>query len=229
MLSYNPARFQMTDRKRIAALIDAYPLATMISVVDGLRVNGSSTSQSAQAAHAAPMVSHAPLVYVRNENEAAAGGQLIGHFARANPHWKHLQNGKVTAIFHGPSAYITPQWYVKNDVPTWNFATVHVEGRARLIESEEGLIDCLKLLTAKAEEGAKNPWEFWIPEDLEGAKRLLGAIVGFSIEIESIEAKFKFVQSKSPEDRAKVRQGLREERGDTVSRALADLMENLET
>ena len=109
-------------------------------MVDGFRVNGAGANETSQAAHTAPLISHAPLVFIRSENEEATGGQLIGHFARANPHWKHLQNGKVTAIFHGPSAYITPQWYVKNDVPTWNFATVHVEGRARLIESEEIMI-----------------------------------------------------------------------------------------
>jgi transcriptional regulator len=51
---------------------------------------------------------------------------------RANGQWKAIRaEREVLCIFHGPHAYISPQWYVQqHTVPTWNYAAVHVYGNA---------------------------------------------------------------------------------------------------
>ena len=60
--------------------------------------------------------------------------------ARANPQWQVFANHpEVLAIFHGPHTYITPTWYASPDVPTWNYAVVHVKGRVQLKESASEL------------------------------------------------------------------------------------------
>lgn len=94
-----------------------------------------------------PSISHLPLTPKKNGNEL----ELIGHMAKANPQWKYLENNLVTCIFHGAHTYITPVWYTKDDVPTWNYSTVHAKGNATLIETEPELILCLKELTDHAE------------------------------------------------------------------------------
>jgi transcriptional regulator len=192
-------KFKHENQAEIFEIIGKYPLATVIS----------STQKG-------PFISHLPLVMDPHEK----GVSLVGHLARANPHWKLLNGSEVTVIFHGPSAYITPKWYVENDVPTWNYAVVHVKGRVELIEEKEGIIDCLKKLTAHAETSSKDPWEFWIPEDLSNLSQM---IVGFRIVIDKMNAKFKLSQNRSDEDRKGAIAGL-EKRGDEVSREVSRLM-----
>jgi transcriptional regulator len=193
---YLPAQFKNENEAEIIEIMGKYPLATVIS--DG------------------PFISHLPLVIDTSKKELV----LLGHLARANSHWKLLSGSKVSVVFNGPNAYVTPKWYAQNDVPTWNYAVVHIQGRAELIEDQEGIVDCLKKLTAHAEAGVVDPWEFWIPEDLS---HLSAAIVGFRIVAEDIQAKFKMSQNRSEEDRKRVTEGLRS-RSDQASHELAWLM-----
>jgi transcriptional regulator len=197
---YLPKRFENTDLERSLALMRAAPLATVISV------------QSTGA----PFVSHLPLV-VEREGDALI---CIGHLARANAHWKLLNGGEATAIFHGPNAYITPNWYAENDVPTWNYAVVHARGPVELIEDRPGIVECLEKLTAFVEAGP-DAWKFWIPDDLVDV--LEKSIVGFRMRVESLESKLKLSQNRSGTDRARVIAEL-DARSDPGSRAIAALM-----
>jgi transcriptional regulator len=196
---YLPERFKAKDDQAAFAVAKENPLATLISVVDGR-----------------PFVSHIPLILEGEGSQL----KLVGHLAKANPHWKWIEQ-PLTAIFHGPNAYVTPRWYAKDDVPSWNYAVVHMTGVGRLLSGEDEIISCLKKLTAVTESKAAIPWEFWIPDDL--ASRLPAAIIGFEIEVQSMQAKFKLSQKASREDRAGIVQGLRAE-GDERSEKIADLM-----
>ena len=198
---YLPRNFENTDREQSLALMRAHPLATVISVDQ----NGS------------PFVSHLPLV-VQPDGD---GLVCIGHLSRANLHWKLLDGRRATAIFHGPDAYITPSWYVKNSVPTWNYAVVHVLGMVTLIEDRAGIVRCLEALTATVEKGP-DAWQFWIPENLRNT--LESAIVGFQLSVETIQSKFKLSQNRSEADRAGVFRGLAG-RDDAASQSLRTLMQ----
>ncbi|MFL5812566.1 MAG: FMN-binding negative transcriptional regulator [Bdellovibrionia bacterium] len=199
---YLPKRFENSDWVQSLALMQKYPLATVIS-------------QTEQG----PFVSHLPLVVEVTEDVIT----LFGHLARANPHSKYLGKQPVYVIFNGPQAYITPKWYAENDVPTWNYAVVHVKGSCTLIEDPAGIQKCLKVLSDFAEKDNADPWEFWIPEDLAAPGVLEKAIVGFSIQVESIQSKFKLSQNRSEADRAGVIRGL-ESRKDDASQAISALM-----
>lgn len=194
---YNPARFQEQDPKLWRDLVNHYPLATVISIVEGL-----------------PQVSHLPLVLGEEDGQTV----LYGHLAAANPHAKNLDRASVYVIFHGPQAYVTPKWYVENDVPTWGYAVVHMQGRAALLSDRENLTESLRKLSQHMEVGPE-AWAFWIPPDLE--KNLSQAIVGLRIVVESVNAKFKLNQGRTAEDFQGVIKGL-SERED--GRALAELM-----
>ena len=110
---YIPKSFQVTDPEVLAAFIRAHSFATLVSAVDGT-----------------PFATHLPLLLDQ--------GTLLGHVARANPHWQAFDGQReALAIFHGPHAYISPTWYATGPaVPTWNYAAVHVYGAPRLIEGE---------------------------------------------------------------------------------------------
>ncbi len=201
---YNPQRFKSGDTNEAFDLMDQNPFATVITVVDGK-----------------PFVSHLPLTPKKVEDKI----ELIGHLARANPHWKSFANSQATVIFHGPHTYITPKWYAENDVPTWNYSTAHVTGKIELIESHDGIVGCLKELTSHVERHWPSGWEFFIPDDLTG-DILPKSIVGFRIKVDEINFKKKLSQNRTSADRAGVLKGL-ETRGDDNSRSVLSEMKKL--
>ncbi len=83
-----------------------------------------------------PFATHLPLLVHET------GEQIVveGHMAKANPHWKSMkEEGKSLVIFHGPHAYVSPSLYeIRESVPTWNYAAVHVYGEATLFTDEDG-------------------------------------------------------------------------------------------
>ncbi|MEE9310265.1 MAG: FMN-binding negative transcriptional regulator [Cocleimonas sp.] len=59
---------------------------------------------------------------------------LAAHFAKANPQWKHLEsNAEVLVSFQGPHCYISPSWYEKAGVPTWDYVTVQAYGSVNVL------------------------------------------------------------------------------------------------
>jgi transcriptional regulator len=128
---------------------------------------------------------------------------LLGHLARGNPHWQALEAARETiAIFEGPHAYVSPRWYENHPaVPTWNYAVVHAHGRARLMGEAE-LHALVHALSTRYEAGAEKPWRMEDhPADYVG--KMLTAIVGFELEVEKLEGKFKLSQNR-PADHAGV-------------------------
>src|SRR6185437_4254051 len=71
------------------------------------------------------------------------GNMLRGHVARANPVWKKV-NPEALAIFLGPHAYVSPNWYPSKAetgkaVPTWNYITVQIHGVLTLRDDRDWL------------------------------------------------------------------------------------------
>src|SRR5690349_23651026 len=103
-----------------------------------------------------PFATHAPLA-VRD-----AGEQLVirGHVAKANPHWRHLeQQPHCLTIFHGPHAYVSPANYTtRENVPTWNYGAVHAYGRARTFSAPEEVLQVLHELIPMFEVAYADQW-----------------------------------------------------------------------
>ncbi|MGE0528623.1 MAG: FMN-binding negative transcriptional regulator [Bdellovibrionales bacterium] len=190
-------------------LIHEFPFATCISITDA----------------GAPFVSHIPLIMETSQDGSQS---LIGHMSRRNPQWTHFERRpSALAIFHGPQAYVSPRWYVSGrDVPTWNYAVVHVSGRVRLIVDFDGLTEVLKKLTARFENKRPDPWEFELPDDLKAPEALTRSIVGFEIRMEKVTGKFKVSQNRSLDDQEGVSRGLQEEFGE-VGLRLEHLMHTI--
>ncbi|MBS1968822.1 MAG: FMN-binding negative transcriptional regulator [Bdellovibrionales bacterium] len=198
---YVPTRFSNKDAGQSLDLIRQYPFATVFTVQGGM-----------------PFVSHLPLVLETHGDEMF----LLGHLARANPHAKTIGQSDAYVIFHGPHQYITPVWYKENDVPTWNYAVVHITGSCELIEDTKNITECIEKLTNHMESGRSPRWDFWVPEDLQD-EALSKHIAGFKIRVKSLQGKFKLSQNRSPEDRDGVMQGLQDQ-GDEMSLAILEMM-----
>ena len=178
---YIPKAFEVTDRATLHDFIEANSFATLVTSIDD-----------------APFATRLPMLL---ERETGAYGTLIGHVARANPHWRSF-DGKALAVamFDGPHAYISPNWYVTAPaVPTWNYATVHAYGAPRVIEDPHRVEAIVDRLVAIHEASMPRPWSTRIlPPEFKS--NLLRAIVGFEMPINRIEGKFKFGQNRPIED-----------------------------
>jgi transcriptional regulator len=196
---YIPKSFEVTDEATLHDFIAAHNFATLVSTGDDDL-----------------FATHLPLIMRRTNSRCV----LLGHVARANPHWRFLQsNARVLAVFTGPHSYISPTWYATAPaVPTWNYAAVHVYGAARVFDDAESLARLLDELIATYKGSLPNPWSGELPSEFKS--KLLRAIVGIEIESKRIEGKFKFGQNRPVEDQRAMLANL-ESRDDHLSNELA--------
>jgi transcriptional regulator len=200
---YIPAAFAEPDLTKLHDFIEQHSFGLLVSQVNGL-----------------PFASHLPLLLDRT---AGPHGTLVGHMARANPQWREAGGQTALAIFSGPHAYISPTWYeAEQVVPTWNYTAVHASGRVEVIEDGGAVLDIVRETVRVYEQGMPRPWTF----DSSGtfAGRMLAQIVGFRIEVERIEGKWKLNQNHPAERRKKVVRAL-QERGDENAQAVAGMMQ----
>jgi transcriptional regulator len=155
------------------------------------------------------------------------GDTVVAHLARANPHWVELDDVPVLLVCTGTQAYVSPSWYAAKAehgrvVPTWNYTSVHLRGRARVHEDPEWLRTAVTDLTERHESPRTEPWAVTdAPASyVEGQLR---GIVGVEIAVERIEGKAKLSQNRSEADREGVVAGLRGT-GGAEDAAIADLM-----
>jgi transcriptional regulator len=169
--------------------------------------------------------SHLPLLL---DTGQGPNGTLHGHFAKANPQWKDLQNGaQALVIFAGANAYVSPGFYPGKAehgkvVPTWNYVAVHAYGTAEVFTEADRLLSLVSALTDRHEASRAQPWKVAdAPADyIEG---MLKAIVGFALPIQRLEGKRKLSQNRNTADIAGVREGLAAS-PDAHDQALAHLM-----
>jgi len=145
-----------------------------------------------------PFATNLPFLLDRSKRDK---GVLIGHIARANEHASALQsrNSPALAIFQGPYSYVTASWYPNRDMPpTYYYTAVHCYGRIKLQPIEE-LERWLEILTNRMESQFSNGWRITEIDHSEITRRL-PSILGFELEIEQIEGKFKLGQDEPKKD-----------------------------
>src|SRR5690606_10874313 len=93
--------------------------------------------------------------------------------------------------------YISSSWYETNQsVPTWNYVAVHVYGTIEIVEKEEELRNDLHALTNKYESTNMHPLN---DSNSEYVEKLMKGIIGFHIQINRMEGKWKLSQNHSQE------------------------------
>ena len=141
-------------------------------------------------------VVHAPILVTER-------GSLLFHVAKRNRIAEHLANRRVLISIAGREAYHSANWYVSdNQVPTWHYEAVEIEGEARPL-SEDELVDQLDRLSDRFE-GIVSPDRPWTRAKMEPGKfeAMTKAIVGFEVVPFDVRGTRKFNQHKSAEDLA---------------------------
>jgi transcriptional regulator len=200
---YVPRHFAVEDLPTLHAFIDGHPFGLLVSQHDG-----------------EPFATHLPFLLDRG---TGPHGTLLGHLARQNPQWRELGGRRALCIFNGPHAFVSPTWYqAEKVVPTWNYVAVHAYGRAEVVEEPDALLALVARLTDRFERDMPVPWSVDPGEPF--LRKVASQIVGFRIEIDRIEGKWKLNQNHPAERRRRVIAALREQ-GYEDARQIADLME----
>lgn len=166
-MTYLSKHFINTDWQSIKNFIEIFPLTTLIT-----------------SHHDKVYSAHIPLILKGNE--------LIGHIDKRNPQFEHLNYKSVELIFHGGEAYVSPSCFKTEELPTYNFAKVHISGLAEFI-TETAMIESLIEMTNQFDK------DFQLEISHPKIPILKNYIQGFKIEIEDFHGRFKMSQDKSDE------------------------------
>lgn len=206
MHNYPP--FEMKDDSDKAAFVAARRFANLV-------VSGPTGPQAA----------HVPML-LRRDSEGRT--ILEGHVARSNPLAGLAQGGvRALAIFNGVDSYVTPSLYPSKQVhgkvaPTWNYIAVQVTGELHAFTDARELREQLEALTDTMEHGLPAPWAVGDAPDAFTAK-LLNAITGVRMAVESMEGIRKLSQNQRLHDRDGVHAGLSQSE-DPIARLVAHEM-----
>ncbi len=164
-----------------------------------------------------PRVAHVPFVFLDEDR--------IGfHLARGNGLTKHLDKTEALFVVNGPNGYISPDHYGLDDqVPTWNYLALEMQGRVQRMSSEE-LTAQVDALSVEQERRLAPKPEWTRAKMTDGLfDKMLGAIVGFEMTVTAWRSTAKLGQNKPAEARSSVADAL-EARG---NKAMALLMREL--
>lgn len=174
-----PSNFKQHDERQLKSIIREYPFTTLIT-------------QSEYGVEA----THFPVILQRIEGKDV----IQAHIAKANKIWETVKEGsEILLIFNGPNCYISPNYYpTKKEsgkaVPTWNYVVVHVKGKISFIHDQKWIYNMIDCLTSIHESNQEIPWSISDAPDTY-IKKMLPAIVGIEISIDSIDGQWKLSQN----------------------------------
>ena len=162
-------------------------------------------------------VVHAPLL-VRES------GQIQFHVSRRNRAAGRISDRRVVISVVGRHAYQSANWYVsENQVPTWHYEAVEIEGVARELSNDE-LVAQLDGLS-EIYEPRVQPDQPWTRGKMDPVKfeAMTRAIVGFEVEPAEVRGTRKFNQHKPGPDLDATIEGQRAAGRDDIVAAIRDL------
>lgn len=204
---HTPIKFQQNEDSQLKSIIREYPFATLITY-----------SESGIEA------THLPVTLIDMGEKSI----IQAHIARANKLWKSVKEGsEILLIFNGPNCYVSPNYYpTKKEsgkaVPTWNYVVVHVKGVISFIHDEKWIYNMIDSLTKEHEAKQDVPWSMSDAPDTY-INKMLPAIVGIEIVIDSFEGQWKLSQNQPEVNQVGVIQGLLE-KGQACDRKVSELV-----
>ena len=195
---YVPGAFAV-DPAEAKRFMETVEFAQLVTVRDGV-----------------PVATHLPVEFLVDSDNCS---WIYSHMARGNPQWRDFDpEREALLIAQGRHGYISPAWYEKRDVPTWNYRAAHVYGVPEQLDDGD-FRAMLERLVARHESGRPDPvaLDDYPAGMIEAQMR---AAVGFRLRVTRIEAAFKLSQNKPGPDYRGVLEGLRREGREDLARIM---------
>jgi transcriptional regulator len=176
---YVPNEFNPSDPTEIHDFLKGNPF--------GILINNSDNQE--------PLATHLPFLVKPQQDEIV----LEGHIARNNKHSELIRDGRsALVIFQGPHAYISSSVYTHQNVPTWNYQSVHVYGTLSKM-TDADLSNHLQEMVHHHEAEREQSLDYsGLPSSMIEAYQK--EILGFRITSYRIEAAFKLSQNRNETD-----------------------------
>ena len=145
-----------------------------------------------------PIATHLPFLDQKKEDKII----LQSHFALANSQWKEIEKDEVLVIFSEPHAYISASNYdTKENVPTWNYISVHAYGKGKVMNDLTRTFDILEATINYFDKSYQAQWES-LP--LAYKTKMAKGIVAFEVVVTDLQAKKKLSQNRSEAEKEKI-------------------------
>lgn len=197
---YIPKINLTTDRDEIVDFMKQFSFATIITSKDNI-----------------PIATHLPFIVTIKEDKVV----LTAHFAKANEHWRDIEDSKVLVIFSEPHAYISTSNYDKElNVPTWNYISIHAYGQGNLISETDKILQVLEKTIDNYEISYRQQWDNF-PEEYKS--KMLNGMIAFEIIVTDLQAKKKLSQNRTETEKQKIINTLSKS-NDSNERLIAEYM-----
>lgn len=194
--------FEFDDKSEQIAFMKQYSFATIITNKGDL-----------------PIATQLPFIIEERANNLI----LSGHFAKANEQINYIEQMTSLIIFSEPHAYISPTLYEKiQSVPTWDYISVHVYGKAKIITDDYSKIVALEQMIQFYEPEYILQWNQLSDKYKQG---MIKGIVAFEIEVTNIQGQKKLSQNKTELERTKIVEHLQQQ--GQIEQDLASYIKNL--
>lgn len=178
---YTPKHFQLSDHQEAISFMQKYSFATIVTILNGV-----------------PEATHLPFLVEQRGEQLI----LVSHFAKANPQASAVFNETSLVIFTEPHAYISPSNYEKEqNVPTWNYLSVHAYGKAALIDNKTQVAQLLEKMIGFYEAAYREQWDK-LPDDYK--HKMMNGITAFEIVVTDLQAKKKLSQNRTEIERENI-------------------------
>ncbi|HEU0065171.1 MAG TPA: FMN-binding negative transcriptional regulator [Flavisolibacter sp.] len=175
---YNLPYFKENNEEVVISFMKSNPFAMLIGCNNNM-----------------PVATQVPFLFHEKDGKM----YLKGHIMKNTDHHKALQkNPNVLCVFSGAHTYVSASWYSNpQTASTWNYMSVHVKGILTFLD-ENSLLAILKETTDHFENNSFSKASFDnLPKDYVAG--LAKAIIGFEIEVVSIDNVFKLSQNRDEE------------------------------
>ena len=159
-------------------------------------------------------------------------GRATTHMARANSQWRDIEDGAPALIIvHGPGAYVSPTNYASTkttgkNVGTWDYQLVHLRGTVEVIHEPDEIMQIVSDLQRDHEAEREEPWDL-ATANQEFLQEMIRHVVGFTVKITSVEAKYKLDQKNDRSDRLTIISDLEKSDRPTDKMIAAQMKRNL--
>lgn len=165
-----------------------------------------------------PLMAHVPFVI--------DGNCALLHLVRSNPIARAINSTTPAKIaVTGPHSYISPDWYgIEDQVPTWNYVAVHLEGVLSPLPAND-LPHILEDLSEEFETRLL-PKPVWKADKMDpvALQKMMRMILPYRFEITDVQSTFKLNQNKPDDVRLSAAEHLRDHGIGSETQRLANMM-----
>ncbi|MEL0642242.1 FMN-binding negative transcriptional regulator [Pseudoalteromonas aliena] len=182
---YPPTHFQEHNIERLQALVEQFPLASILMPCSQSDLNN---------------ICQVPVLYEPSRNV------FIAHVAKHNP-LAQCDKQSVKLLFCGDNCYLSPSYSNNKTLPSWLYSSVQVTANVNIIESDNEKDKIMRQLTSHFEQGFTPMWKITdVP--IHSRQVMYQQLSFIKFTPTHWSGNFKLSQNKSPEVRARIKQSL---------------------